>query len=474
MDIFGPPSPPPAPYSPEPHRPHPGHSPVALWPPVDELPQLVDAAVNGVRLYKYPIPKHLEDALDLQLKHVDCRRIRAKHPWIDLEDHLWQLMPDAVWVDEPSNATFFVVPHAFLGHQCANSPSKTRNYIRNGLVPFFEYIYYAQPYFNRSNGRDHVTIWIYENGPLCDCVFRQVMKNETIAFKAIMNTVKVGYWAHRDTSMFGWRPGVDIAMPQFGAIAPNSVSPTSWEQVVAAPKFSYGFSGTYWGTRVTCPATERNASEDSLMSQHHCECSPNTRTWLRTHMASQCNTTTNPNNRCSGLSSRMGSFWYALCPAAWACWSSRLFHAIDQLAVPAIMANGAIEPFEGILDWRSFAIRIDTLRLTAGNASQLDWLHHDATVTARHCSGCATCDKCIKQPLVRRVKQLQQVRQWFSYNASAVPYNAIGLFLLELHCRQWYLQRGGDGTCRRHHHTHEQRGSRRHPVHDEGYVATTV
>ena len=79
----------------------------------------------------------------------------------------------------------------------------------------------------------------------------------------------------------------------------------------------------------------------------------------------------------------MGTFWYAR-PAAWACWSSRLYHAIDRLTVPAIMAcNLALfQPFESLLDWQSFAVKLDTKRLMSYNASQLDHLHHDGLAVA--------------------------------------------------------------------------------------------
>ena len=138
MELFGPPSPPPWPSLPAAQPPGTDRSAIALWPPVAALTSLVDTAIQEVRLYRYRVPEHLADAMDLQLKHVNCRKIRAKHPWINLEDHLWESMPNAVWTDEPDKATFFVVPHAFLGHQCMAHLSLTRSYVWNGLARFFE------------------------------------------------------------------------------------------------------------------------------------------------------------------------------------------------------------------------------------------------------------------------------------------------------------------------------------------------
>ena len=466
MEIFGPPSPPPEPLSPivQPAAAA-NHSAISLWPPVASLPSLVDAAMQEVRLYQYKVPEHLVETMDLQLKHANCQKMRAKHPWMNLENHFFPSLPRAVWTDNPADATFFVVPHSYLGHQCTAKLSVAQWNMYRGIARFFEYIFYGEPYFNRTNGRDHVTTWVFENGPLCDCRFREIMKNESLAFRVLMDVAKVGYWGHRDNAMFGWRAGVDIALPQWGAPSAPPGLPPTWTDVVSKPKTSYGFSGSYWGTRVTCPATDKGAEIGELGAKHSCECSPNTRTWLKTHMTNSCSKPNATSTRCSGLLSSMGSFWYALCPAAWACWSSRLFHAIDNLVVPAVMANGAIEPFEGILDWKSFAVRLDTSRLVAGNTSQLDWLHHDARVTERQCAGCPTCHSCTRLPLVKRIRQLEHVRPWFRYNQSS-PYSAFGLFLLEIHCRQWSLKNGGEGVCKRRLHEHRDHGRRRHPERD--------
>ena len=132
------------------------------------------------------------------------------------------------------------------------------------------------------------------------------------------------------------------------------------------------------------------------------------------------------------------------------------------------MANGAIQPFEDILDWHHFAVQLDTVPLMANNVSQLEALHHDALATQRFCVACPTCTNCTRLPLVRRVRHLEQVRPWFLYNGTR-PYNAIGLFLLELHCRQKHLASDG-GVCRRYHSRQAQLPHLPH-AHARGRVA---
>ena len=476
--VFGPPSPPPAPFSP----PIEG---VSAHPPLSKLPHLVDAAISEVRLHMYRIPEgNLSRILSVpeivgrpstNSTHLwRCMLQRRKHPWINLEWRIWNLLPDAVWTDDPEQATLFVVPHAMLGHACQGNAALTKRYLVDGMAKFLHHIVHAMPYYNRSGGRDHVTVLLDENGPLCNCETRQILApNNTFTFNVLMSMMKIGHWAHHNQSMFGWQNHFDIAMPQFGAV-PESfgpfpyLPPRRWEQVVESPKYSFGFSGSYWGREVPCPATIQDAPPESLGSKHVCACSPGTRTWLQKYMKKQCNSsaTARPTTRCEGESGRMGTFWYALCPAAWACWSSRLYHAIDRLTVPVIMADGAIQPFEDVLDWSSFAVQLETTRLRSNNVSQLDWLHYDALNADAACSTCTTCHGCTRQPLVKRVRMLERVRPWFLYNGTA-PYNAIGLLLIELHCRQaskgpcrteWYRERveaaesGRKAHSRRNHH----------------------
>lgn len=424
-------------------------------PHIDGLPSLVDLAIAEVRLYMYRVPEHLAAGLNLASnnltsKNASCHRQRSRHPWINLEHRLWEMLPEQIWTDDPEQATFFVVPHAYLGHKCSGNEKAAKAYVRDGLVPFLRYLYYVEPYYNRTRGRDHVLTWIFENGPLCDCTFRGSIVHDPLAFGVLMSMIKVGYWAHENTDMFGWRRGVDIAMPQFGAVGPAPSPPPPWDQIVAKPKYSFGFAGSFWGDKVGCPAFDKHAAPGTLAAGHACSCSPGVRVWLQKYLGGSCNTTELTTTRCDQrLGGQMGTFWYALCPAGWACWSSRLYHAIDRLVVPVIMANGAEQPFEAIFDWASFAVRLNTLRLLNGNTSQLDWLHHSARTADRHCSTCQTCHSCAKQQVVKQMRTLGQVRPWFLYNSST-PYSALGLFVLELHCRQYYRTHGaGDGVCQR-------------------------
>ena len=133
------------------------------------------------------------------------------------------------------------------------------------------------------------------------------------------------------------------------------------------------------------------------------------------------------------------------------------------------MADGAIQPFEALVDWNAFAVRIHTSKLGIGsdpsqvrshgrgwyqpdaNTSQLDRLHGEAAEVLSECGGAAKVHspRCTRLRLVSRVRQLERVRNWFLYNAST-PYSVYGMFLIELHCRQLNRSAQHYGTCSRY------------------------
>ena len=240
-------------------------------------------------------------------------------------------------------------------------------------------------------------------------------------------------------------------------------------------------------------------------------CSAGARPWLREYLAARAGVTSNgtipsakvgesggytgiggggfPSNN---LLKGMESAWYALCPAGAGCWSTRLFDAIDRLAVPVIISDGAVLPFCDLLDYSSFAIFLDTTAITrcperarstpSYGASvpyssspgkspraelikeslcpvphtappQLQRLHDLAGDIRRLCGndsaldyglgtsfmgggrGSRRTEACAELGPVRMIQRLAEVRRWFHYDPTS-PYSAWGLFLLELDRRR--------------------------------------
>ena len=175
----------------------------------------------------------------------------------------------------------------------------------------------------------------------------------------------------------------------------------------------------------------------------------------------------------------MESAWFALCPAGAGCWSSRLFDAIDRLAIPVILANGAVQPFEALLDWAAFSVTIDTdplltcaLKGEGGRAPfLLERENKTKHVGARSALPCHSAEVAAKESMVfeplyeatrqlreacgsekRRtgpcqealaagmIRRLAEVREFFNYNPGS-PKSAWGMLLLELEARKNSWQR---------------------------------
>lgn len=54
----------------------------------------------------------------------------------------------------------------------------------------------------------------------------------------------------------------------------------------------------------------------------------------------------------------VGDSVYSLCPSGWSSWSPRLFDSIMTASIPVIFADGIQLPFEALVDYRSFAVKI--------------------------------------------------------------------------------------------------------------------
>ena len=106
----------------------------------------------------------------------------------------------------------------------------------------------------------------------------------------LKSMIKVGYWGHDDVSMFGWQRGFDIAMPQFGAVSPSLGPPPSWQEVVSSQKYSFGFSGSYWGGRVSCPAIDKGSPPGSLGAARIASAARVHGSGFKAYLTKHCNT----------------------------------------------------------------------------------------------------------------------------------------------------------------------------------------
>jgi hypothetical protein len=61
---------------------------------------------------------------------------------------------------------------------------------------------------------------------------------------------------------------------------------------------------------------------------------------------------------------------FSLCPEGFLPWSPRLYEAIQIGAIPIIMADSIVLPFERFIDWQSFSVKINVSNI--GNMTHID------------------------------------------------------------------------------------------------------
>lgn len=424
----------------------------------------VDRARADVRLYQYPIPTEIVGALC----PLCGGREQHKLPHLALERNMWTVLPNSSFTDDPEKADFFVVPHTMLSNRLGKGKmlKNMKLFFSQAWSPFLRMIRYGLPYYNRSNGLDHLFVWVGDLGPSCDCYgLDAILSTRPLEREMMQSMIRVGYFGSNDPRV-GWRQGVDIGVPMWNAFHLRT-PPPPWQALVreTSNRSNMAMRFSYWGTATQC-----------VGQNHSCGCSSGIRHWLRAYKERGCHRSAEEAKqahqygmgpRCTNASASHG--WYTLCPAGFGCWSARMYDAIDQLSIPVVLANGALQPYERFLDWRSFSIQLDTEVLSGyqpvpqptkpcinhaplwdgsctmpynrtrqPNATGLDQLHLHAERIAM-CRSAPTSESCAALPVVRMVRELERVRRWFAWNGSD-PYSAIGLFLLELRCRMSLAQ----------------------------------
>jgi len=265
-------------------------------------------------------------------------------------------------------------------------------------------------------------------------------------FRSVFQRVtKIGYYGvHNELS--GWVYGKDIAVPMYHTFHSDPrLARARWlERLASAAQGGFASNIFFHGQIVAGK-----------------QCSPGIRPWLERYMDS-C-----PAPRCTSDRSAMNASVFALCPAGWACWSTRLYHAIASLTIPVVLANGAVQPFDSMLDWSTFTLQPDTdtvlAHSAAGPTDPLAQLHGAATEIRAACMATRTSrsaaevpPSCANHPAATMIRTLDEVRPWFMWNPKDNR-SAYGLFLLELHCRKlkWEGNLAAEAVCLKVFHNYD-------------------
>jgi hypothetical protein len=220
----------------------------------------------------------------------------------------------------------------------------------------------AMPYFNKTNGRDHFFVSMFDHWPFCEhvCHQHELAGEITMLLLRLENANFIGNFGmddnlgdkdyHQSWSMKNLagtngtqhlchKVGRDIVIPQpylRGLITFRKEFRSTgglWRSLDSS------FSGSYWGERV--PVMKRMAKYK--------------------YVDYQVNGTELFGFDLSGGSSDFGLttralFMYHVC--GYACWSNRLYHAMGVGTVPIIVATGSLQAFERFVDWREISCKM--------------------------------------------------------------------------------------------------------------------
>ena len=131
------------------------------------------------------------------------------------------------------------------------------DYARRDMVPRLREIRYRTPYFNASGGKDHLVVYVGDNGPRADCIVP--MERDPFLAEMLEAMVAIGYYGRTDPA-FGdgaraWKPGLDISMPMSNNFHTRAPPPSWAEHVKAgAARKDIFFRGNYGnGCAFSCP-----------------------------------------------------------------------------------------------------------------------------------------------------------------------------------------------------------------------------
>lgn len=401
------------------------------------------------KIYKYEPPKHLESVLGLSLSAI--------RPYFQLETKLLELLSKrGRLVDDPNAANVFWVPHTLVSHWIekvathnsgASESESLSHYWNHGLKPFLQHIYYDLPYFNNTGGRDHVFVYVMDEGPVCETGHNSNIFAEDSEFKKIVHPMMhVGYYGSHmqprvnDKERFStvrqscWQDMHDIGVPQWNEFHHRNFGKTH----TAAARLCLDENNcTGWSLWLKRRAGEAKVPFFFRGNSVIGRCSTGIRPWLfefcKNHIG-----------WCDHEGDMRGAI-FAFCPGGWACWSSRYYDACEVGTIPIRLADGIVEPFADVVNYPSFSETINTgnpvdMPTEGEEYHHLERMHTQWETWRYSCTqetdGLPGKD-CITHPISLKLASLSLVQPWLSWehSSSVVAPSAANLFEHYLHTR---------------------------------------
>lgn len=300
---------------------------------------------------------------------------------------------DVEFTKDPSKADFFVVPHitACVFHQLNHSLSwdEKVSIVEKYFMSLMDRVVQDYPYWNQSAldltpGANHVFIFTWDFGVcLCPLVRDLLKKSIKLQGHGVRSTTNDGCFNFE----------TDIVIPQASWKPPSAVFVEPAQQA---------YIRRHPSTKVPVMTTMNRRPYSLFMrgavdSPHpYLVYSHGVRQFLS--QLSNNMSAINPNQKSLVVKTGYAPDVYdielqqsriGICARGWAPWTSRLQDVMNRESIPLIIADEISLPYEGLLDWRKFSMkvnesniadlvhRVDSLNVDYLNEKQRQlWLHN--------------------------------------------------------------------------------------------------
>jgi hypothetical protein len=405
--------------------------------PLETLLSSIQTAESNLKIYIHPNP----------FPNPSCRQQLAREAYhFSFETVFPQYIRSSPYHTlNPDEADLFLIEHDIfcsLWSRHFTTPDNrlsSTEMIETYFKPFFQSSIFSSKYFLRNKGRDHLFLWLADNGPFCSIQQHAMSSLDSQFTRIIHNVIFLTYFASNGTSKYFHfpvntnyypRPHSNNNKHNDKSVSQNQNECFRLNHDIVIPQ--------YHQTPCDRPLTFTRSylSHFRGMIRPDKACSPGSRLVLRILGRTYGHTTKIAWNRKDIF---LKDALVGFAPSGVACWSARIYESICSNTIPVIIARETVEPFERFFYWKNFTIKVDTEDIpppppappiASVSSLQKDFFQDLQDLFPRSGSGNYSVGN-ISRPYL---ESLNSVRQWFSWDKTS-PHNAWRLLGLELFCR---------------------------------------
>jgi hypothetical protein len=350
---------------------------------IDSLRRLFyinDYLVRPLRIWMYDkdsINKNIP-YLSLQLNNIS-KSNQMYSPEYQLQDYFQRLKTsnnhshNFKWIDNPLLADYFIIPHDLMSYYFNSEPANItglqfqnlRKNLNNAYFePLIRNVRTMFPYWTMVKqgqmGSNHIIAMLdgRNMGFLHNRMQNELKNVIQLSFTGIREDLlppnTPPSYTYRNTTVV-YRHGYDVIIPQFTRLNLNESTHRNLNLVLKNKKRLFFFAGD-----LAQAMTSKSARP--LLSHTWKDLKEKQPSKVTTEIqGKQFDTITiidgqiKPDEYIESIKSSV----FALCPEGFLPWSPQLYQAIQLRAIPFILADNIVLPFERFIDWRSFSAKIN-------------------------------------------------------------------------------------------------------------------